>query len=134
MTSASVLTAEMLITNHLHKLSEKMSLAILYQPISQTRDLRPMERGHWIVNCQDWNNGLRKRFWDCLGNFVGKNMAGWGVWCIRSEDHGTMRVYCWGIIVGHIYLLLYLASESKIKGVDAQWIGGDGQAVIKMKS
>jgi len=87
-----------------------------------------------MVHCQKWNEGLRKRCWDCLGNSIGKSMAGWGVWCMRDEDHGKIRVYCWGVIVGHIYLLLYMASESKVKGTGACWIGGDGVAIIKMPS
>ena len=61
-------------------------------------------------------------------------MGGWGVWCIKGEELETIRLYCWGVIVGHAYLLLYMASESKIKGTDACWIGGDGEAIIKMPS
>jgi hypothetical protein len=43
-------------------------------------------------------------------------------------------VYCWGIVVDYIYLLLYLASEGKVKKIGASWIGGDGEAIIKMPS
>jgi hypothetical protein len=93
-----------------------------------------MERGYWLVNCESWNEGLRGRFWNCLGNYIGKDLLGWGVWCARGENYGTLRVYCWGIIVGHIYLLLYMASEGKIKGKGARWIGGNGQAIIEMPS
>jgi hypothetical protein len=133
-TSTTELKAEMLINEHLKTLASRMLLPMLYRPLSQSRDLRPMERGYWMVDCQKWNEGLRKRCWDCLGNYVGKNMAGWGVWCMRDEDHGEIRVYCWGVIVGHIYLLLYMASESKVKGTGACWISGDGEAIVKMSS
>ena len=93
-----------------------------------------MERGYWLLDTGDWNEGLRSRCWNCLGNYVGKDLAGWGVWCTREPDHSSLRVYCWGIVVGHIYLLLFMASESKIRGVGACWVGGDGEVIIKMPS
>jgi hypothetical protein len=133
-TSSSDLTAEMFITDTLHQLASKMPAARLFRPVEENRDLRPMERGYWLVNCRSWNEELRSRCWNCLGNYIGKDLVGWGVWCIRDVENLTIRVYCWGIIVGHIYLLLYMASEGKIKGTSACWIGGDGEAIIKMPS
>jgi hypothetical protein len=133
-TSSGDLTAEMLITDTLRQLAKKMSLSFFFRPHLQTRELRPMERGYWLVNCESWKEGLRGRCWNCFGNYIGKDLLGWGVWCVRDENYGTLRVYCWGIIVGHIYLLLYVASEGKIKGKGACWIGGDGQRIIEMPS
>jgi hypothetical protein len=131
-TSAADLTAEMFITDTLRKLEAKMPAKRILCSAEKTRELRPMERGHWLVSCQSWNEELRSRCWNSLGNYVGKNLLGWGVWCVRDENYSTIRVYCWGIIVGHIYLLLHMVSECKIKGTGASWIGGDGEAIIKM--
>jgi hypothetical protein len=125
-------TPDSLLTESMERLARKMPLQILYRPQHQTRDLRAMERGYWLVTCKTWTEEVRKSGWDFLGNFIEKGQAGWGVWCVREEDFGTVRVYCWGAVVGYIYLLLYMASESKIKGTGACWIGGDGQAIIKM--
>lgn len=133
-TSMSDLTLDMLRTASLDQLARKMPLHILYRPQSQTRELRAMERGYWLVTCTAWNEELRARTWDCLGNFIAKGQAGWGVWCVREEDFGAIRVYCWGAIVGYIYLLLYMASESKVKGTAASFMGGDGKAIITMPS
>jgi hypothetical protein len=130
--STKDLTPDMLITPSLQQLAEKMPLAALFRPKDQTRDLRPMERGHWTVMCGNWDLGVRKRCWECLGNFIGSGLVGWGVWCIRDEDLDTVKVYCWGTTVGYIYLLLYMASESKIKRAGARWIGGDGGTIITM--
>jgi hypothetical protein len=124
----------MLVTESLRQLASKMPLSRLYRPQQQMRELRPMERGHWLIDCQGWKEELRGRHWDCLGNFIGKGQAGWGIWCVRDEEYKTVRVYCWGSLVGYIYLLLYMASESKIKGTGACWVGGDGQAIIRMPS
>jgi hypothetical protein len=131
-TSTADLAPEMFITDTLRKLEARMPSARILCPTEQSRDLRPMERGYWLVNCRSWNEGLQSRCWNSLGNYVGQNLLGWGVWCVRDENYTTIRVYCWGIITGHIYLLLHLASERKIKGTGACWIGGDGEAIIKM--
>lgn len=133
-TSISKFRLEMLHALSLDQLAEKMPLQILYKPQSQARELRAMERGYWFVNCMTWDEELRKRTWDCVGNFVGKGQAGWSVWCIREEDFRSLRIYCWGAFVGQIYLLLYMASENKIKGMGACWIGADGKEVIVMPS
>jgi hypothetical protein len=133
-TSMAKLTLDMLSTPSLDQLAQKMPLDVLFRPQTQTRELHAMERGYWSVNFKAWNEDLRGRAWDCLGNFVGKGQAGWAVWCFREEDFGDARVYCWGAIVGQIYLLLYMASESKIKWSGATWRGGDGQPVITMPS
>lgn len=84
------------------------------------------------MDCKAWNDGLRARGWEYLGNFIGRDMAGWGVSCERSDDHGVLRVNCWGVMVRHVYYLLFLASETKIKLGNADWIGGNGVAVIRM--
>jgi hypothetical protein len=133
-TSTADLTPEMFITDTLHQLASKMPAARLFRPVSQARDLRPMERGYWLLNCESWDEGLRNRCWHFLGDRIGKNLVGWGVWCIRDAEHSTIRVYCWGIIVDYIFLLLYLASEGKIKKIGASWIGGDGEPIIQMPS
>ena len=131
-TSIKNLTPEMLITPSLEQLAQKMRLAAAFRPTDQTRDLRPMERGHWVVKCKNWDSGVQKRCWECLGNFIGRGLGGWGVWCVRDEDLDTIKVYCWGTTVGHVYLLLYMASESKIKRAGVRWIGGDGETIITM--
>ncbi|KAG4439582.1 hypothetical protein IFR05_004930 [Cadophora sp. M221] len=130
-TSTGELTAEMLITHHLVAIAKRMPPS-LYCPVSKKRDLRDMERGYWLLECKGWNENLQQRCWDALGRYIGKDLAGWGVWCKREEDFKSIRVYCWGVVVGHIYLLLYMASDSKIKKAGARWIGGDGETIIQM--
>ncbi|KAF4633949.1 hypothetical protein G7Y89_g4164 [Cudoniella acicularis] len=133
-TSTMNLTPDMLITDHLHKLAKKMPLAQLYLPTQQTRELRPMERGYWLLRTDYWKEDLRMRSWNFLGNYIGQGLAGWGVWSVRSDDYGEVRVYCWGIVVEYIYLLLFMASETKIRKFGATWIAGNGEAIIKVGS
>jgi len=44
----------------------------------------------------------------------------------------TMKVYAWGEIATHIYLLLFLASERRIRGMQAQWRDSAEDVVIQM--
>ena len=44
----------------------------------------------------------------------------------------TMKVYAWGEIATHIYLLLFLASERRIRGMQAQWRDSAENVVIQM--
>lgn len=141
------------ITPDLHLLATQLSLETRFRPRIKTRLLRPLERGYWSVSMADWDLPLRERLWDALQIYIAKRAkAGWGVWCARCEpkvnqnkeemawmDGGNandalteLRVYCWGEVVGHIYLLLHLVSERKIRGRGAKWIDGGGEAVIVM--
>ena len=43
-----------------------------------------------------------------------------------------VRVYCWGEVVGYIYILLFMGSHRKIRGMDARWIDAGGEVVIRM--
>ena len=94
-----------------------------------------------------------------MGEFVGDNgQAGWGTWCVRefqeaavrSDEDGdeeenllvapppqhyteVVKIYCWGEVVGEIWLLLFIASKRKVKGVGAKWVDAGGVAVVGMK-
>ncbi|TVY36897.1 hypothetical protein LSUB1_G005645 [Lachnellula subtilissima] len=131
-TASTDTTPEMLITPDLSLLAFKMRIASLFRPAHQSRDLRPMERGYWLVNCEMWSTQIRADTWKRLGDFVGKSRVGWGVWCVRDEQCSMIRVYCWGVIVGHVYLLLVLSSGNKMNRTKASWMGGDGEPLIKM--
>lgn len=51
-----------------------------------------------------------------------------------SHDKTTLslRVYAWGEIAMHTYLLLFLASERRIKGMGAEWHDSGEEVVIRM--
>jgi hypothetical protein len=136
-TSSSTLLEESLVTEPLKQLVAKVSSSqCIYPfiPLRQTRELRSMERGYWLVNCQQWDRSTRIRCWGFLGQTIGRDLIGWGVSCTRDPETSKIRVYCWGTVVEHIYLLLHMASASKIKGTGACWLGGDGTAIIIMPS
>lgn len=144
------------VTPALQHLVQKSAVATSFNPVSQTRELEASERGHWLVQCQDWTFSEQVAFWESLEKSIGS--AGWGVWCSRGTDHqlqtaenesdespaapasapqrhafGPIRVWCWGEVVKHVYLLLYVASKSKVRRLGLHWIDSDGHVIIKMR-
>lgn len=141
----------------LEALTGSSILASKYTPLSKTRHLRDLERGFWSVSMATWGKERRNRAWKSLTAFVGGGRAGWGVWCsrnhsIQAEGESTghddgectdvaigyggvmdeLRLYCWGAVVKHTYLLLYLVSERRVRRSESKWIDGAGNTVIVM--
>ena len=135
------------ITPFLTKIANQMSYS-RYDPACITRQLRKDERGYWSISLPDdiggWNENLREETWKYLEKIVAKGRAGWGVHLYRALWNGTekeaewkgeeWRVYCWGEIVGQVYLLLFLASSRKVRGLGATWVDGGGDVVVKVGS
>jgi hypothetical protein len=128
-----VLQADDLIPSQLAKLT--IDLSSRYRPSPPKRDIDPLERGYWLLDCDAWPPAVRESTWLFLQQYLRSGLAGWGVWCRREENpHRFLRAYCWGHVVKHAYLLLYLASERRLKGTVASWIDADGQVVIEVPS
>ena len=96
-----------------------------------------------------WDTALFDRFWSFLSDFFAQGRAGWGVWAYldRDPDPGSgpgpgdqpghedrllLKVYTWGEVVHHIYLLLFLASERRIRGLGARWCDAAERVVVQM--
>ncbi|KAE8311355.1 hypothetical protein BDV41DRAFT_344546 [Aspergillus transmontanensis] len=99
-----------------------------------------------------WDMSTFCRFWSFLSEFIKEGRAGWGVWCILEDlpsaqlPHNTqepalrqmgirqltLKTYAWGEIASHIYLLLFLASERRIRKMGAQWRDSRDDVVIQM--
>lgn len=143
------------VTHTLNKLAQNPELTATFLPTISQRSLDKHERGHWEVQCSNWTPELQVSFWRTLETVVGTGKAGWGVWCTRGAEvplcsqssqqrsepaeqvtetfFGPVRVYCWGEIVKHIYLLLFVASNSKVRKLGLRWIDAQGLAVIQMR-
>lgn len=121
-----------LITPILAKLASDLNLPKRFRPSLRTRDLRPYERGYWLVDCTSWDRELKESFWLFLADYLDRGHAGWGVWCTRDEGFTRLRMYCWGAIVGHIYLAMYIMSKRQVLYTGMEWVDGDGEVVIRM--
>ncbi|KAH7137223.1 hypothetical protein B0J13DRAFT_74758 [Dactylonectria estremocensis] len=116
--------------------SEKMAklardLSTRYGPDSK-RDIDPFERGYWLLDCTTWSPEAHFAAWVFLNNYLGSGLAGWGTWCRRDGSHSWIRLYCFGHVAKHTYLLLYLASGRQLKHTGANWHGADGDVALEV--
>lgn len=52
----------------------------------------------------------------------------------QGEGEGeVVKIYCWGEVVGPVWMLLFIASKRDIKGVGARWVDAGGVPVVLMK-
>lgn len=127
------LTISSIVTKKLEKLAKDVDIKKRFQPKEQRRELRPFERGYWSVDCSTWPDDMKRDAWGFLTNYVSNGDAGWGIWCRRDKDYNWIRLYCWGCAVGHMHLLLYLASRRELNYTGTTWIGGDGEVVVVLE-
>ncbi|KKF95882.1 hypothetical protein CFO_g1760 [Ceratocystis platani] len=118
-----------LITAKLHQVSADLNIIDRFK-FKTSRKVESLERGFWLIDTSEWQMPLREAAWKFLANWVGAGFAGWGTRCYRNEDRSWIRVYCWGVVVGPIYGMIYLASERRLKTERSEWIDGDGEAVV----
>ncbi|KAF7543076.1 hypothetical protein G7046_g10064 [Stylonectria norvegica] len=118
-----------LISEKLAKLARDLSSR--YRPESK-RPVDPFERGYWLLDCRTWSLEVRFDTWVFLNNYLRSGLAGWGTWCRRDKPHDWIRLYCWGHVTKHTYLLLYLASGRQLKMTGAGWYGADGEVVLEV--
>lgn len=125
----SILTPEDMISEKFAKLAK--DLHGRYRPESK-RTVEPFERGYWLLDCKTWDRESRMRMWVFLNNYLHRQLAGWGTWCRRDENFEWMRLYCWGHVVEHTYLLLYVSSERYLKRTSTAWYDAGGELVIEV--
>jgi hypothetical protein len=121
------------INEHLQYLGDNTSLVQCYQPVFVSRDLRQSERGCWEFDIAPWPPQLRIDFFQFLAKILESGRMGWGVWCVREPTSLEVRVFCWGEIVRHVYLMLYVASKSKVRKLGLTWIDAEGEVVVQMR-
>lgn len=147
---ASISTFTTHVTPALQHLADDSAVSRCFNPVYVARDIDVLERGHWFIDCQAWTKPLQIQFWTILQDVVGSGSAGWGVWCYRGADEisiesiadrpaacdptfGPVKVYGFGEVARHIYLLLYVASNSKVRRAGLRWIDCEGKVVIQMQ-
>lgn len=50
----------------------------------------------------------------------------------NGNAKAILQIYCWGEVVPHIYIVLFLATSRMVKGAGASWIDGAGEVVVRM--
>ncbi|KAF1346665.1 hypothetical protein BDV97DRAFT_357546 [Delphinella strobiligena] len=142
------------ITPVLDSLYKDPNMTNRYRPKRIVRPPCQSERGHWLLDLRRWSAGDQVDFWRFLEKKVGSGLAGWGVWCTRELDGrgtgndvttdasaqerdcpaciGKVKIMCWGEVVQHVYLMLFVASKAQIRHGSAVWIDADGEVVVQM--
>jgi hypothetical protein len=121
------------VTESLRYLGENINLAQCYKPVFVSRKLRQSERGYWTFDITTWPTQLRLDFFQFLAKLIEPGRVGWGVWCTREQAALEVRVYCWGEVARHVYLMLYVASKSKVRKLGLSWVDADGEVVVQMR-
>lgn len=107
-----------------------------FRPIKVWRDLEHDERGFWRIDCTCWSLDAQRDFWSLLCEHVCSGQVGWATTLHREpvvhSELGLVRLYCWGEVVEHMWLLIWLCSKAKASGMESKWIDANGIAVIEM--
>ncbi|KAL8387645.1 hypothetical protein RB595_009769 [Gaeumannomyces hyphopodioides] len=123
-----------LLTYNLVKLDSDLGLTrrfVSKRRLLQGREPRPTERGFWELACSGWDPEAKRETWGYLARYVGEGRAGWGVWLKRDGATDSIRLFSFGHVLGHMYLLLYTATRRRILSHDCTWTsGGDGLVLV----
>lgn len=122
------------VTKHLATMKAKNPTR--FRPLTIRRDVVHDERGFWRIDCKHWPSSAQRDFWLLLCEHVSSGRVGWATTLHRQPaahgELGLVRLYCWGEVVEHMWLLLWLCSKAKASGMESKWIDANGVAVIEM--
>ncbi|KAF2252774.1 hypothetical protein BU26DRAFT_515224 [Trematosphaeria pertusa] len=122
------------VTRHLETLKQQNPQR--FKPSKRLRTLDTDERGHWLIDCAGWARKVQYEFWISLCDDIRSGKLGWGVTLHRDSRRrhglGQARVYCWGEVVEHVWLSLWLCSKGKIVSSGSRWLDAEDEMVIEM--
>ena len=125
-----------------------LPLAEYYVPLSTVRPIHPLNRGYWHIPITSFALDIKASFWDFMKQFVEEGRAGWDAALVLEEggsgswgellegEEGqglVVKVFCWGEVVGHLWLILWVASQRRIKGVGATWRSVTEEVIVTME-
>jgi hypothetical protein len=115
-----------------------------FKPSKISRTLELDERGYWLIESATWPQTMQYEFWSSLCKYVKGGRFGWGVTLYRDppnpqttgpqaiNDLGSVRLYCWGEIVEHIWISLWFCSKGKVAGSGLRWFDAEDNVVIRV--
>jgi hypothetical protein len=107
-----------------------------FKPIKKLHDPAPDTRGWWSIDCSEWPARAQKDFWDALCKLLEDGSLGWATSLHRevgAQTLGEVRLYCWGELVEHMWLVLWLCSKGKVDGAGLTWFDAWKTAVFEME-
>jgi hypothetical protein len=130
------------ITTHLEAIQTQNPMR--FKPSKISRILELDERGYWLIESAAWPLSIQYEFWSSLCKYVNGGRFGWGVTLYRDPPNthtmgaqvanglGLVRLYCWGEIVEHIWLSLWLCSKGKVAGSGLKWFDAEDNVVVRV--
>lgn len=107
-----------------------------FKPIRILNKPKADDRGYWLVGCSHWPAQLQQVFWTKVSEQVSSGRLGWGVTLYResftSRSLGKVKLYCWGEVIEHMWLVLWLCSKGQVSGSGLKWIDADGNEALVM--
>ena len=82
-----------------------------------------------------WTEDEVIEFWRKCTKSIGElGRAGWGASVYREGEGETVliKIFCWGEVLGHVWVLLWVLSDKLVSYVPMEWRDGDGEVVIRM--
>ena len=88
-----------------------------------------------------WTEVEFLNFWRNMSRLVRQGKCGMGCRLVKEVDRKAsselgqvwrVTMFCWGEVVGHIWLALWIISDKLTAQTPMQWISGDGTVVIEM--
>lgn len=82
-----------------------------------------------------WTETEFTTFWVNISHFIWEGKAGWGSRLVRkaTEDNSwEITFFCWGEVLSHTWLALWIISDKLTGQIPMTWVSGDGMAVVRM--
>jgi len=93
------------------------------------------ESGGTTLSSPFWTQAEFTTFWENMSQFIRDGKAGWGSRLVK-EAHGDntwdVRFFCWGEVLGHAWLALWIISDKLVGRTPMTWMSADGLAVVRM--
>ncbi|KAK6540979.1 hypothetical protein TWF694_008360 [Orbilia ellipsospora] len=142
------------ITPMMEKMYTQAKLEKYFCPKLFARDMKRRERGYWRMDLSRWPKPKRGNentsrfkstaekkhgFWTRLAGYVKDGKLGETRLFFESENEGAgdnvgdiLRLYCWGEVAIHIWIILYAISDRIVSELALQWVDSGGHLVIEM--
>ncbi|CAO2656895.1 Nn.00g056980.m01.CDS01 [Neocucurbitaria sp. VM-36] len=106
-----------------------------FKPSKKLRIPKSDDRGYWSLDCSNWPNKSQHEFWSSMCEHILSGRLGWGSTLHREPSAqllGQVKLYCWGEVVEHMWLVLWLCSKGRTSGSRSTWHDADGIAVFQV--
>ncbi|KEF51822.1 uncharacterized protein A1O9_12159 [Exophiala aquamarina CBS 119918] len=82
-----------------------------------------------------WTEADFTTFWGNMSQFIRDGKAGWGSRLVKEANQDNtwdVRFFCWGEVLGHAWLALWILSDKLVGRMPMTWVSADGLAVVRM--